>query len=124
MIHDDLVAALNRQLNQELTASYNYLGMSAYFDENNLDGFAKWMKLQHDEEVQHAMRLFRYLLDRGGKISFEPIPAPDVSYSSAIEVFRAALSQEVANTTSVNSLYELGNKAQRLRHKKPPSVVS
>ena len=55
MIHKELEEALNSQINQELTAAYNYLGMSNYFDTQNLDGFAKWMMMQHYEEQVHAM---------------------------------------------------------------------
>ena len=53
MIHRELEEALNAQINQELTAAYNYLAISAYFNEDNLDGFAEWMFLQHQEELEH-----------------------------------------------------------------------
>ena len=50
MIHPDLQIAINQQINQEFTAAYNYLGMSAYFDEHNLEGFTNWMQKQFEEE--------------------------------------------------------------------------
>ena len=46
--------ALNSQINQEMAAAYSYLAASAWFDENNFDGFAKWMELQRQEELEHA----------------------------------------------------------------------
>lgn len=107
MIHEKLEAAINAQINQELTASYNYLGMSTYFDTQNLDGFAKWMLMQHDEEKVHAMKLLHYLQDRGGTVKLNAIPAPVSNYSNPLEVFQKALETEVHNTTSINQLYEL-----------------
>lgn len=111
MIHPELETALISQINQELTASYNYLGMSTYFDSENLDGFANWMLMQHDEEKIHAMKLLQYLQDRGGKVRLNAIPAPVANYESPLEVFQKALETEVENTKSINELYELA-----LRH--------
>lgn len=110
MIHQELETALISQINQELTASYNYLGMSTYFDSENLDGFANWMLMQHDEEKVHAMKLLQYLQDRGGKVTLNAIPAPVSNYTNPLEVFQKALLTEVENTKSINSLYELAFK--------------
>jgi ferritin len=110
VIHQDLVAAINAQMNQELTAAHNYLAMSAHFEAVSLPGFAKWMDVQHDEEQLHAKRLFRYLLDRGGKVTLGDIPTPNISFGKPHEVFEAALKQEQANSTSINELYNLATK--------------
>ena len=55
MIHQELQDAINAQINQEFSAAYNYLGMANYFDDENLDGFATWMQLQHAEEQAHGV---------------------------------------------------------------------
>lgn len=107
MIDSALEEAINAQISQELTASYNYLGMSTYFNTQNLDGFAQWMLLQHDEEKVHAMKLLHYLQDRGGTVRLNAIPAPAIDYSNPLEVFQKALETEVENTKSINVLYEL-----------------
>ena len=106
MIHKELEDAINSQINQELTAAYNYLGMSTYFDTQNLDGFAKWMMMQHDEEQAHAMRLLHYLQDRGGTVTLTAIPSPQSNFATPLEVFETALNTEVENTKSINALYE------------------
>jgi len=110
MIHPELADAINAQITQELTASYNYLGMSTYFDEQSLDGFASWMQNQHAEEQVHAMKLLNYLQDRGGRVVLSELPAPRVSYSNPLEVFKVSLEMEIENTTSINALYELALK--------------
>jgi len=110
MIHPELADAINAQIAQELTASYNYLGMSTYFDEQSLDGFASWMLNQHAEEQEHAMKLLTYLQDRGGRVSLAEIPSPRVTFSTPLEVFKISLEMECENTRSINELYELALK--------------
>jgi len=110
MIHQELQTALNAQINQELTASYNYLAISAYFDEENLDGFAQWMKLQHQEEMEHAEKLQNYLLDRGGHLELEAIGKPRSIFAGPLEAFEFSLVQEQENTSSINNLYEIASR--------------
>ncbi len=110
MIQKELENAINAQINQELTASYNYLGMSTYFDELSLDGFASWMQNQHSEEQEHAMKLLNYLQDRGGRVQLASIPSPQVEFTSILEVFEISLQMEIENTNSINALYELALK--------------
>lgn len=107
MIPLEVEKALAGQINQELTAAYTYLAMAAWFDRQSLDGFAHWMQLQYQEETAHGMKLFRYLLDRGGRLELEGIGRPRTDYDSVREVFEAALRQEQENTRSINSLYGL-----------------
>jgi len=102
----EIAKAINEQIKQEFTAAYTYLGMAAHFEHENLAGFAHWCLVQHQEEIEHAMRLFRYLLARGGRVKLEEISAPRCEYGSPQEVFRTALDQEQANTQSIDKLYE------------------
>ena len=110
MIHKDLQEAINHQINQEFTAAYNYLGMAAYFDAENLKGFASWMTKQHDEEQAHGMKLLRYLQDRGGRVKLEALESPRIEFWSPLEIFQLSLEQEKLNTASINKLYELAIK--------------
>lgn len=110
MINNELACAINAQINQELTAAYNYLGMATYFDAENLDGFATWMYLQHDEENEHAMKLLRYLQDRGGRVILESISSPQSDFKNPLEAFQISLTLEQKNTESINTLYELAFK--------------
>jgi len=109
MIEQEIGEAISGQINQELSAAYVYLGMAAYFEMKNLSGFSHWCMLQHQEELQHAMRLFRYLSDRGGKVALDAIQKPRTDYEGVQEVFEAALSQEQENTASIDDLYRLAS---------------
>jgi hypothetical protein len=42
MLSKNIEEALNRQINRELYSAYLYLAMSAYFENANMKGFAKW----------------------------------------------------------------------------------
>ena len=109
MIEPTMEKAFCDQIHQEFVAAYNYLGMSVYFEGRSLDGFAKWMKLQHDEELTHAMRLFRYLLDRGGHVSLQSVPEVPTYFNSILEVFETSLDLERQNTVGINNLYQLSS---------------
>jgi len=59
--------ALNRQINEEAFSSYLYLSMSAWFESQNLKGFANWMKVQAQEEAVHAKIFFSHIVETGGR---------------------------------------------------------
>ena len=51
MLTDSMRKALNDQLQAEFYSAYLYLSMSAYFEDKNLSGFANWMRVQAQEEL-------------------------------------------------------------------------
>ncbi|MHC4996688.1 MAG: ferritin [Planctomycetota bacterium] len=106
MIDPKLEEAINLQINKELTASYNYLSMAAWLDDQNLGGFSGFMERQSQEERDHAHRLFRYLLDRSGKVDLRQINQPPQEFDSVRQVFELSLEAEVDNTRAINLLYE------------------
>ena len=102
-----LEKAFNAQITMEYAAAYSYLGMSAWFETQGLPGMASWMLMQSNEETGHGLRLFRFVLDRGGKVELGQIDAPTVDLEVPIDAFRAALAQENRVTGSINELYAL-----------------
>jgi len=102
--------AINEQINKELYSSYLYLAMAAYFEEKNLPGFAKWMHIQEGEERQHAMKLYEFLVDRGGRVALKAIAAPEGDWKSTLELFKQVAAHEAAVTASIHSLYDLALK--------------
>ncbi len=110
MINEEMQTAINRQVQYEFSAAYLYLGMATYFESKSLSGFGHWMRLQAQEEVQHAMRLVDFVVDRGGRVELGAIPAPDLDFDSPLEVMRAALEHEQKVTGTINDLYALAVK--------------
>jgi len=107
MISNRLEKELNNQMNAELYSAYLYLSMSAYLSEKNLNGFSHWMRLQFEEEQSHAMKLFQYILDRGGKISLEQIEKPKTVWKDIIDVFENVLEHEQKVTGLINELVNI-----------------
>ena len=110
MISKDLEKAINNQINNEFYASYLYLSMSSYCDQQSLSGFANWMRLQSQEETAHAMRLFDFLSDCNNKVVLKGIKEPPVDFDSILDMSEQALGHEEMVTKRINELYELALK--------------
>ncbi len=110
MINQTIQDALNEQIKHELESAYLYLSMAAYFESVSLQGFAHWMRLQHQEETAHGMKLFDYLNDRGGRVILQAIEQPKTDFQSSLEVFEQALAHEKKVTALINNLYDLAIK--------------
>lgn len=104
MLSEKLQKMLNKQLNLELYAAYTYLAMAAYMDGKSLDGFSHWMKLQAEEELQHAQKIYNYLSDLGADIRYEALQAPPQDFESTLEVFETALAHEKKLAVELNSI--------------------
>jgi len=106
MLSKNMVMALNSQVKHELYSSYLYLSMSAYSDSQNLKGFAHWLRLQADEEREHGLKIFDYLLANGAKAVLEPIEQPPVEFGSPKALFQKVLEHEQKVTALIHKLYE------------------
>ena len=102
-----LEKAFNEQINKEFYSAYLYLAMSNYFADCGLDGMSHWMKIQYQEETDHAMKMIDYVYDRRGCVKLESIQAPVDTWNSALDVFEATLAHEELVTASINNLVKL-----------------
>lgn len=107
MLSEKMQKELNDQINAELYSSYLYLAMSAYFEAENWQGFAKWMKAQADEEYSHAMKIFGYVNEAGGRVTLEAIEKPKFEWKSPLEAFKEAHKHELYVTDRINKLADL-----------------
>ena len=99
--------ALNSQTNEELFSAYLYLSMAAYFHAEGLDGMAGWMRLQAKEEVEHALRIFDHLVERGGKVTLKALAEPQGNWDSPLAAFQAAYEHERYITGKIHELVDL-----------------
>jgi ferritin len=104
---------INRQINNELSSSYSYLAMSAFCESQNFRGCAKWLRIQSQEESGHAMKLYDFLLARGGTVKLNAIAEPVAKYKAIPQVFEAALEQEQEVSKQIDALYELAFKEKQ-----------
>ena len=112
MISPSLTDALNEQLKQELYSSYLYLQMSAYCDAQNLPGFAHWLRLQADEEREHGMKFYDFILDRDRKVSLQALPQPPREFGTPVELFEQVLAHEQEVTSLIGQLYRKASAEQ------------
>ena len=107
MISKSIEKALNEQINAELYSSYLYLSMVAYFESVNLTGFATWMRAQTQEEILHAMKMYDFVNERGGRVILKAIETPPSEWDSPLAAFEAAYAHEQLVTGRINDLVNL-----------------
>ncbi len=107
MLSEKMEKALNKQINAELYSAYLYLSMASYFESVDLEGCAKWMKAQTQEETIHAMKIYDFVIERGGRVLLDAIQAPKQDWDSALAVFEHAYEHEQYVTSLINDLMNL-----------------
>ena len=107
MISKKMEEALNGQVNAELYSAYLYLSMQACFESMNLAGFANWMHIQALEETTHAMKIYDFVNERGGRVTLKAIDQPPTEWKSALDLFEATLKHEQKVTGLINALVDL-----------------
>jgi len=107
MIDKKMQGAFNEQINAELYSAYLYLSMVAYFESINLPGFANWMRIQTQEEVMHAMKIYDYVNERDGRVILKSIGEPQSEWESPLAAFEAAYQHEQKVTGLINELVNL-----------------
>jgi len=110
MLNKTVERAINEQIQAELYSAYLYLSMAAYSAAANLPGFAHWMKVQSQEETEHAMKFFNYVNERGGRVMLKALDQPPVEFESPVDLFKKVLEHEQLVTGLINDLYELAVK--------------
>lgn len=99
--------AINEQINSEFEASYTYLAMAGFCARQKFMGAAQWLRLQSEEERQHGIKLFDFVLARDGVVDLKTLEQPRASFESLASVFEQALEHEQKVTLQINALYEL-----------------
>ncbi|MEM3373137.1 MAG: ferritin [Candidatus Anstonellales archaeon] len=108
-VDNKLKEKMCEQIRNELHAAYLYLAVSEYFESVALKGLAKWMLHHAEEELEHAMKFYRHLVDRNERINFYEIPKVDSNFKSPLEAAKAAYNHEVKVTKQINELYKLAD---------------
>ena len=107
MISPRMQDALNKQTNAELYSSYLYLAMAGHFEAANLPGFGNWLRVQAREEYGHGMRLFDFILQRGGQVKLEALAGPPAAWGSPLAAFEEVCKHEAKITALIGQLVEL-----------------
>ncbi|OEC94927.1 MULTISPECIES: ferritin [Methanobrevibacter] len=107
MVSKNMEKALNAQLNAEIYSGYLYLSMAAYFEDEDLAGFANWMRVQANEELGHGMKFYDYIIRRGSSVTLTAIDAPQTEWDSPLAAFKHVLEHEQMVTGLINDLVNI-----------------
>ncbi len=107
MISKTMTQAINEQVNKEIFSSYLYLAMSANAITLGFKGAGAWFKVQFQEEMEHALKFYNYLLAQGESVELGAIDKPNANYKTLLDMFADTLKHEKMITKSLNSLMDL-----------------
>ena len=106
MISKKLNSLLNAQVGHELSASHQYVGIAAYFEQEGLPTLSKHYYKQALEERDHALRLVKLVLDSDGELQIPAVPAPKMDFKAALDAVKLALESELRVTAQINALVD------------------
>ena len=110
MISKKMENALNEQITLEGYASFLYLAMSSWCDNEGMEGCTKFMKRQSEEEMMHMLKIFDYLNEVDGFAVTPSIKQPPLKFESVQKMFEQVYEHEQKVTTSIYKLVDLSNK--------------
>jgi ferritin len=105
-----ILKAFNDQINAEAYSAYLYMSMAAYFEAQQLAGFAHWFKVQAQEEMTHVLRFYNFIHERGGRVILGAIKAPGTTWDSPLACMEAVLKHEQYVTSLIHDLVGLARK--------------
>lgn len=109
---------LNDQIVKEFSSAYLYLAISAYYENESLEGFSHWFKKQAEEELEHGMKIYGYLLENSAVPSLKTINGPNALFKTPDEPLRRALDHEKFVTESIYRIYDQAKKMKDYKTEK------
>lgn len=75
-------------MKNEFYSAHVYLSMSSWFEDKGLLGFAKWMRVQNGEELEHGPKISDFINHRDGRALVLGFDAPVLATSLIQACFR------------------------------------
>jgi len=107
MISEKMNSKLNEQITNEFNAHQTYLAMACMFESMGLPLLAGHFRKQTEEEREHALKILDYVLDQGGKVELQALPAPRAEYPTVLAAIEAAVEHEKKVTQQIHDLCAL-----------------
>lgn len=107
MISEKMQKALNEQVKNEIYSAHLYLAMSSWSSREDLDGFANWFRVQYQEEMTHAFKLYDYIVEQDGTAVVQQIDQPPQDFGSPKKAMEATLEHEKKVTAMIHDLVNL-----------------
>lgn len=107
MIAAKVQDALNKHVTAELYSSNLYLAMSAWCESAAYKGFARWLRVQAEEERSHSLKILDFVLARGGKVQLGAVEAAGGPWKSVLDVFKAVQRHERGVSEAIDGLHSI-----------------
>lgn len=107
MIKQNIIDALNNQVEAEANASQLYLAMASWADSRGLEGISEFLFAHSDEERIHMLKLIRFINERGGMAIIPSLHIPKQDFQSLNEIFTMLLDHEVKVSEMINDIVDL-----------------
>ncbi len=107
MISKKIEATLNKQIELEAYASFLYLSMASWCEQEGLDGTAKFMYRQSAEERGHMLRIFNYINEVNGHAITPAIKQPPKTFKSINVLLEQVYGHEQKVTKAIHKIVEL-----------------
>jgi bacterioferritin B len=105
---------LNEQIQNEFSASQQYIAVAVYYDTQSLPQLAAHFYRQAVEERNHAMIMVQYLLDADESVVTPGIGSPQTDFADVVAPVSLALAQEKRVTEQIIELVKLAREEGEL----------
>ncbi len=112
MLPKKIESVLNEQIEKEGYAAHLYLSMASWAETKGYAGISNWFYAQHKEEVEHMLKIIKYVNERGGHAIVPKIDQPPKKFDGVKQVFEASLEHEQMVTSSINNIVGICLKEQ------------
>jgi len=103
-LKEEIEILLNNQIKMEAEASAKYLAMASWCDQNGFKHSSEYFLTQSNEERDHMLKIFNYILTVGGAAVSPEIGVVEHDYPSFRNIFESALNSEISVTKSINRI--------------------
>lgn len=107
MLSKKVEAALNAQIETEAMSSQIYLAMASWAEVQGLGGIAAFLYRHSDEERVHALKLMKFVNERGGHAVVPALKQPAKDCKSIMDVFQTIFQHETKVTGEINKVVDL-----------------
>lgn len=111
-LKEEIEILLNNQVKLEAEASAKYLAMASWCDRNGYKNSAAYFMKQSNEEREHMLKIFSYIMTVGGTAISPEIAAVKQEFGSFRNVFETALQSEIAVTHAINRIVTQSRKEE------------
>ena len=102
-----MTKALNEQISLEGYASFLYLSMASWCDNEGLEGCANFMHRQSEEEREHMLKIFEYMSDIDSHAMTPAIAQVPHKFGTPQKMFEMVYQHEKKVTKSIHSLIKI-----------------